>query len=115
MSALGERISAKTVLDTKRVEVEQWGDEQGPLVLFATPLTCGDFNKIQRKHPDFLNNMTIEGLVDMVILIAKDGDGNKAFDISDKPVLMRQPISVVTAVAGELMGDISQVDEVKKD
>ena len=85
------------------------------MVLFATPLTCGDFNKIQRKHPDFLNNMTIEGLVDMVILIAKDGDGNKAFDISDKPVLMRQPISVVTAVAGELMGDISQVDEVKKD
>jgi hypothetical protein len=115
MSALGERISAKTTLDAKRVEVAQWGDENGPLVLFATPLSCGDFNKIQRKHPDFLNSMTVEGLVDMVILIAKDAEGNKAFDIADKPVLMRQPVGVVSSVAGELMGDISQVDDAKKD
>jgi len=37
MCALGERISAKTTLDAKRVEVAQWGDENGPLVLFAPP------------------------------------------------------------------------------
>jgi len=115
MSALGERISAKTITDTKRVEVEQWGDENEPLVLFATPLSCGEFNKIQRKHPDFLNNMTIEALVDIVILKALDANGEKAFDVSDKPILMRQPVGVVTAVAGDLMGEISQVDDVKKD
>ena len=51
----------------------------------------------------------------MVILIAKDAEGNKAFDIADKPVLMRQPVGVVSSVAGELMGDISQVDDAKKD
>ena len=115
MSALGERIGSKTISDTKRVEVEQWGDENGPLVLFVTPLSCGDFNKIQRKHPNFLNDMKIEALVDIIILKALDANGEKAFDVADKPVLMRQPVGVVTAVAGDLMGEISQVDDVKKD
>jgi len=45
MSAFGERISAKTNPNTKRVEVEQWGDEKEPMVLFATPLNCGEFGK----------------------------------------------------------------------
>jgi hypothetical protein len=45
MSAFGERISAKTNNNTKRVEVEQWGDENEPMVLFATPLNCGEFWK----------------------------------------------------------------------
>jgi hypothetical protein len=115
MSAFGERISAKTNPNTKRVEVEQWGDENEPMVLFATPLNCGEFGKIQRKHPDFLNNMTVEGLVDLIILKAMDGDGAKAFDIGDKPVLMRQPVGLVSEVAGQLMGDLSGIDDAKKD
>jgi hypothetical protein len=115
MSAFGERISANTAKSTKRVEVVEWGDETEPMVLFATPLNCGEFTKLQKKHPDFLNNMTIEGLVDLIILKAMDGDGNKAFDIGDKPVLMRQPVSIVSNVAGQLMGDMQGVEEAKKD
>jgi hypothetical protein len=115
MSKFGERISAKTSKETKRVLVEEWGDENGPMALFASPLNCGEFNQIQRKHPDFLNNTTVEALVDMIILKALDSEGNKAFDIGDKPILMRQPVNVVTNVASELIGDMAEVDEVKKD
>ena len=57
MSAFGERISAKTNQNTIRVEVAEWGDENEPMVLFATPLNAGEFSRLQKKHPNFLNNM----------------------------------------------------------
>jgi hypothetical protein len=46
---------------------------------------------------------------------AMDGEGNKAFDLGDKPVLMRQPVGLISNVAGQLMGDVASVEEVKKD
>ena len=114
MSAFGERISANTSKTTKRVEVEEWGDGNEPMVLFATPLNCSEFNRLQKKHPDFLTSMTIEGLVDLIILKALDEDGEKAFDVGDKPILMRQPVNVVSNVAGELMGEMPGVEDAKK-
>jgi hypothetical protein len=46
---------------------------------------------------------------------AMDGEGNKAFDLGDKPVLMRQPVGLISNVAGQLMGDVASVEEAKKD
>ena len=115
MSAFGERISANTKQNTIQVEVAEWGDENEPMVLFATPLNAGEFTRLQKKHPNFLNNMTVEGLIDMLIMKAMDGEGNKAFDLGDKPVLMRQPVGLISNVAGQLMGDVASVEEAKKD
>jgi len=115
MSAFGERISAKTNQNTVRVEVPEWGDENEPMVLFATPLNAGEFSKLQKKHPNFLANMTIDGLVDLIIMKAMDSEGNKAFDVGDKPILMRQPVNIVSNVAGALMGEVASVDDAKKD
>ena len=114
MSAFGERISAKTVKNTVRVEVSEWGDEDEPMVLFATPLNAGEFSRLQKKHPNFLTNMSIEGLVDLIIMKALQESGDKAFDVGDKPVLMRQPVNVISEVAGQLMGEVNNVEEVKK-
>ena len=58
--------------------------------------------------------MTIEGLVDLIIMKALDEDGEKAFDVGDKPVLMRQSVTIVSEVAGQLMGEMNDVEEVKK-
>ena len=115
MSAFGERISAKTNQRTIRVEVPEWGDENEPMVLFATPLNAGEFSRLQKQHPNFLNDMTVEGLIDMLIMKAMDGEGNKAFDVGDKPVLMRQPVGLISNVAGQLMGDVASVEDAKKD
>ena len=45
---------------------------------------------------------------------ALDEDGGKAFDIGDKPVLMRQSVTIVSEVAGQLMGEMNDVEEAKK-
>ena len=113
MSKLGEQIRAKQSNERTRIEVEEWGDDE-PLVLYAGELLCGEFNKLQRKHPDFLNNQTIEALVDLIIMKAETDQGDKAFDVGDKPILMRQPLTVVTNVASSLMGNLDTIEDAEK-
>ncbi len=113
MSKLGEQIRSKSISQQNRVEVPEWGDDE-PLVLYSTPLLAGEFNRLQKKHPDFLNNMTMDGLVDLILMKATDADGEKCFDLADKPILMRQPVSIVSNVAGALMGEISSIEDAEK-
>ena len=113
MSILGEQIRAKQSTERTRIEVAEWGEDE-PLVLYAGELLCGEFNKLQRKHPDFLNNQTIEALVDLIIMKAETDQGDKAFDVGDKPILMRQPLTVVTNVASSLMGNLDTIEDAEK-
>jgi len=82
--------------------------------LYAGELLCGEFNKLQRKHPDFLNNQTIEALVDLIIMKAETDQGDKAFDLDDKPILMRQPLTTVSNVAAQLMGSLDTIEDAEK-
>ncbi len=114
MSKFGEQIRAKASSQRSRTEVPEWGDDDAPLVLYATELLCGEFNRLQKKHPDFLNKQTVEGLVDLILMKAQDADGEKVFDLEDKAILMRQPVSVVSQVASALMGAVDDVEELEK-
>ena len=114
MSKFGEQIRAKSSSQRSRVEVEEWGDDDAPMVLYAAPLLCGEFNRLQKKHPDFLSNQTIEALVDLIIMKAQDADGEKVFDIEDKPILMRQPVTIVSNVAAGLMGSLQNIEDAEK-
>ena len=114
MSKFGEQIRAKTSSQRARIEVSEWGDDEAPMVLYVAPLLCGEFNRLQKKHPDFLNNQTIEALVDLIIMKAQDAEGEKVFDLEDKPILMRQPVTVVSNVAAGLMGDMQTVEDAEK-
>ena len=113
MSKLGEQIRANQSSARARIEVAEWGDGE-PLVLYAGELLCGEFNKLQRKHPDFLNNQTIEALVDLIIMKAETDQGDSAFDLDDKPILMRQPLTTVTNVASQLMGNLDTIEDAEK-
>lgn len=110
---LGERIAAKRQKNRRKVSVAEWGDD-APLEIFAGTLTCHDVDRLQKKHKDFLNNMTIEAMVDLIILKAENADGEKLFTLEDKPHLMREPVIVVTRVAGEVFGSVLSVEEAEK-
>lgn len=92
------------------------------ITLAAKPLTAADMMAIKRAHPDFGNNPTLEGMVDLLILKARveDGDGQKAFDKADKPFLLRLDMNLIGNVFGDLFSkqmaatsDESTVDEKK--
>lgn len=114
MSKYGDLIRSKIASENIRIELPEWGDGDEPLVIFTNQLTCGEFQKLQKKHPDFLNNQTIEGLVDLIIMKAMDENGDKVFDIGDKPVFMRLPLAKVSDFAAQLMGNLSTVEELEK-
>lgn len=110
---LGERIAAKRQAARKVIEVSEWGDEAA-LQIWVSPLTCADVDKLQRKHKDFLQSMSIAAMVDLIIQKAEDKDGEKLFTLEDKPFLMREQIGVVSRVAAEMFANITTVEDHEK-
>lgn len=108
---LGERIAAKRVKERKVIEVKEWGEDDAPLLMYISSLTCSDLDKLQRKHKDFITNPTISGMVDMIILKAEDKEGEKLFTLEDKPFLMREELNTVSKIAGEMFSTVISVGE----
>jgi hypothetical protein len=111
---LGERIAAKRQKNRRKVSVAEWGEDGKALDLYASTLTCHDVDRLQKKHKDFLTNMTIEGMVDLIILKAENADGERLFSLEDKPHLMREPVILVSRVAGEVFGSVLSVEDAEK-
>ena len=111
--SLGAKIAAKRQNRRVCVLVPEWGDD-APLELYSGPLTCYDLDRIQKKHKDFLSAQSIEGMVDLIILKAENADGDRLFTLEDKPHLMREPLSVVTRVAAEMMGSVTSIEDHEK-
>lgn len=112
--SIAKRIAANRQSNRRTVFVSEWGEDGKPLEIFAGVLTCHDVNQIQRKHKDFLNNMSVEAMVDLIILKAENADGERLFTLEDKPVLMREPVLLVTRVAGEIFGSVLSVEDAQK-
>jgi hypothetical protein len=95
---IAERTSAK-----RHIEVEEWGEPGKPEKVYYGPLLAGELNRIQRKHASFLQSASFEAMVDLIVLKAENGQGEKLFTLEDKPVLMREEAGVISKVAAALM------------
>lgn len=73
--------------------------------LFSLPITAADLRRISRNHPNFLLQPSMEGMVDLIVLKAMDENGQPAFTLEHKPMLMRLPSRVITSIYGELFGE----------
>ena len=84
-----------------------------PVTLHASPLTANDLKIIGRKHPDFMLRPNVEGMVDLLILKAKDDNGEKVFTLEHKPLLMRLSTNITTGAFGDLFGEqlVSEDDD----
>ena len=112
--SIAKRIAAKRADQTREVvEVPEWGEGDDPLRLYFTPVTARDIEKIQRKHKDFLTNATMGAMVDMLIIKCEDENGDPAFTLEDKAILMGEPINVIASVFGKTFSAID-VEEHEK-
>lgn len=66
--------------------IPEWGDGDAPLTLVASPLTLRQRNSIEREMEE---RGTFAGYAACAVLALKHTDGAKAFDVADKPKLMR--------------------------
>ena len=111
---LGEQIAARRALQRKQIEVVEWGEDGNALIIYCGPITAGDIDKLQRKHKDFLNNMTITGMIDLIIAKAEDADGKRLFTLEDKMYLMKESVTLISDIAGKMFGDVDTVEDAEK-
>lgn len=100
--------------DPKQVTVDAWPDEQGnPLVLWVNPLTVSDRDhliRLQRKY-----GATMEFIVHVLILHARDAKGDPVFTLEDKHDLMHNTDpDVITDVVNQCFDEIDPVTLKKK-
>jgi hypothetical protein len=112
--SIGARIAANRQSNRRQVAVKEWGEDDKPLQIFAGVLTCHDVDRLQRKHKDFLANMSIEAMVDLIILKSENEAGERLFTLEDKPILMREPVLMVTRIAGEIFGSVLSMEDAEK-
>lgn len=110
--SIAKRIAERTS-QKRHIEVAEWGEDGKPERVYFGPLLAGELNRIQRKHPTFLQSASFEAMVDLIVLKAETGDGSKMFTLEDKPILMREEVAIISCVAAELMGGTS-VEESEK-
>ena len=111
---LGEQIAARRNRDRKVIRVDEWGEDGQPLVIYSGSITAGDIDKLQRKHKDFLNNMTIAGMVDLIISKAEDADGKRLFTLEDKMYLMGDSVTLIADIAGQMFGEVESIEYAEK-
>lgn len=84
MSILDNAKSHFAEKEIKRIEVPEWGDKENPAVIMSEPFTLAERKSLIK----LAQGDDMEFLVRLVIMKARDEDGNKIFDLSDKPTLM---------------------------
>jgi len=94
--------------EVKQIEVPEWPDENGnATVIFSEPFTLSD-RKNLAKYP---KDDDLEFLVRLLIMKSLTEDGQKVFDLADKPILMnRVDPSVITRIANQIAESASVED-----
>jgi len=102
MSAIDRAKAHFKSLQVKTIEVPEWGDENGPLIVYVEPFTLKDKSKLQAVNR--LGNSEADTLVELLVMKCLDKDGGKIFTIEDKPVLRNMvDASILERVSTEIM------------
>lgn len=111
LSPIARRIGQKfDSLAVRKIEVPEWGDEDGPLFIYSTAMTLAEKRSIYAAP----NADDYSVLADIVIRKALDENGERMFSPADKPILLNKAESDVLArVAQQIMG-IRKAEEVEK-
>lgn len=95
----------------KTIEVPEWPDEKGnATILYSTPVSMND-RKALRAAAD---GDEAEFMVRLVILKCENEAGEKVFQLSDKPLLMRKvDPNIIQRIAAKI-AEAPSVDDMRK-
>lgn len=98
----------------KTVEVPEWRDDNGdPFVIYYKPMTMAEVRTLAKRH----GAMTLgdpEIVVDLIIMKALDGQGEKLFTIEHKLALMNKVEPSVLFRIGQTLGAAPDPEEAEK-
>src|SRR6056300_1737332 len=104
-------------LQTLKIEVEEWKDENGnPSVFYSEPLTLEEKNILFKKSSNFQDLTVLVDLLIMKLLVKNDkGDLIKAFSPEDKFALRKKADSnVISNITNKILLDTHYEEAEKK-
>ncbi len=112
---LGEKIASRRQRQARVIEApEWWGDDDAPLLMYVFPITGGEYNKIQKKHKNFADEPTMDGVVDLIIMKACDADGNRLFTLEDRVHLMGEDLEVLSDIVSKMFSGVETIEDAEK-
>jgi len=98
-------------LDIRKLEVEEWGADGDPLVIYAKPLTLD----ISKRLAHLARNSDMEMMALAIIHCSMNSDGDRLFDHGDKPTLMKKAdVAVINRVATWIFQSDETVEDAEK-
>ena len=95
----------------KTIEVAEWGEEGKPLMIYSQPMTLAETRNLFKGA----KNDDLGVMVDVIVLKAKDSEGNKIFKLDDKLVLLNNADpSVIARVSKDILSSTSYEEAEKK-
>jgi hypothetical protein len=93
-----------------KIEVPEWGENGQPFVIFSTPFTLAEKDKIFKGSQE----SSMKVLVDCLILKAKDEKGDPIFTLEHKRDLLNSvDPDVIVRIANEMIATASVEDAIK--
>ena len=95
----------------KKIEVAEWGEEGKPLVIYCNPFTLAEKRNLFKGA----RNDDLGVLVDVIVLKARDEEGNKMFKLDDKKVLLNNADpEIIASVATQMLNSVNSEEAEKK-
>lgn len=113
---LARELRSRRTVDRREISVEAWADKDGiPFKMWCRPLTCYDLDQLQKKHPKFLETMSIAGMVDLILMKAEDQNGERLFSSAeDRLDLMGEETAVISGIAEQMFADVQSMEVAEK-
>ena len=88
MSIIDQAVAHYSNQERLVISVPEWGTKDNPLHIHVFPMTMAEMNMIQRISKKNASN--IEHAANIIVIKARDADGNRLFKLEDKEALMEK-------------------------
>ena len=101
MSIIDQAVAHYSSQERLIISVPEWGTKDNPLQIHVFPMTMAEVNMIQRISKKDASN--IEHAANIIVIKARDAEGNRLFKLEDKDALMeRADYRVVARITEEI-------------
>ena len=99
--AIDRAVAHFSAQEIRTIEVPEWGNDDGPLVIYVEPFTLREQGRLH-KASNGGGDATV--LADVLIMKCMDSEGTKMFTLDDKRALQTKvDAGVLARVASEIM------------
>ena len=76
--SLAKRLLDRIQGDRKQLTIAEWEEDDGsPFIIYYGPFRAIDHERVNRKHPGYIQDVSMQGMAEVIIMKAEDKDGNK--------------------------------------